>query len=85
MSDPWLREQIAFAIFNSANPPHVRDALTLQNIGGDIELQSSLGDGWIATSNLSVDWQSNRDSFLKLADVAIAAFESADADGTAYQ
>ena len=24
----WLREQIAFAIFNSTNPPHVRDSIT---------------------------------------------------------
>lgn len=33
--DAWLREQIAFAIFNSTNPPSVRDSLTLQNINED--------------------------------------------------
>jgi hypothetical protein len=84
MPDPWLREQIAFAIFNRSNPPHIRDAITLQNISGDPELRTSMGDGWQAVSNLGMDWRLNRDSFLKLADVAIAAFEKSDADGSAY-
>ena len=83
-SNEWLREQIAFAIFNRSNPPHVRDALTLKNIGGSPELKTSLGDGWTATSNLGLDWKLNRKSFIKLADVAIRAFEAADADGSAY-
>jgi hypothetical protein len=60
----WLREQIAFAIFNSTNPPHVRDSIAPQN---------------------TMDWSINRGSFLKLADVAIRAFEAADADGSAYR
>lgn len=77
----WLREQIAFAIFNSTNPPHVRDSINLQNIGGNPELVSALGDGWQATSNLGLDWSLNRTSFEKLADVAINAMEAADADG----
>lgn len=85
MTDPWLREQFAFAIFNSSNPPHVRDVVTLANIGGDPKLTSDLGDGWSATSYLGMDWRLNRDSFLKLADVAISAFEAADADGSAYR
>ena len=82
--DEWLRQQIAFAIFNSTNPPHMRDALTLKNIDGDPELRSNLGDGFVAVSNLGMDWRLNRGSFLKLADVAIRAFEAADADGSAY-
>ena len=85
MADQWLREQFAFAIFNSTNPPHVRDVVTLQNIGGGPELRTKLGDGWQAVSNLGLDWKLSRDSFLKLADVAINAFEKADADGSAYQ
>jgi hypothetical protein len=81
----WLREQIAFAIFNSTNPPHVRDSITLQNIGGNPELTTAIGGGFIAITNLGLDWSLNRDSFLKLADVAIRAFEAADADGSAYE
>lgn len=84
MSDQWLREQIAFAIFNKSNPPHMRDKITLQNIGGNPELRSSFGDGWQIVSNLGLDWRLNRDSFLKLADVAIAAYQKADEDGSAY-
>jgi hypothetical protein len=83
-SNEWLREQIAFAIFNDTNPLHVRDSITLQNIGGDPELRSSLGDGWTATSNLGMDWRLNRDSFLKLANVALRAMAAADEDGSAY-
>lgn len=83
-SNDWLREQIAFAIFNSSNPPHVRDSITLQNISGDPTVTTAMGDGWTATSNLGMDWKLNRGSFIKLADVAIAAFEKADQDGSAY-
>lgn len=83
-SNEWLREQFAFAIFNSSNPPHIRDAITLQNIGGNPEVTTKMGGGWSATSNLGLDWKLNRNSFLKLADVAIAAYEAADADGSAY-
>ena len=85
MADNWLREQIAFAIFNSSNPPHVRDAITLQNIGGNPELRSNLGGGYQVVSNLGLDWSLNRESFLKLADVAITAFQQADKDGSAYR
>ena len=85
MTSEWLREQIAFAIFNDANPPHVRDSLTLQNIGGNPELTTAMGDGWTATSNLGLEWRLNRDSFLKLADVAIRAMNAADEDGSAYR
>ena len=85
MTSEWLREQIAFAIFNDTNPPHVRDSLTLQNIGGNPELTTAMGDGWTATSNLGLDWSLNRDSFLKLADVAIRAMNAADEDGSAYR
>ena len=85
MREQWLREQFAFAIFNSTNPPHVRDVVNLHNIHFDPELRTKLGDGWQAVSNLGLDWKLNRDSFLKLADVAIAAFEKADLDGSAYQ
>jgi hypothetical protein len=81
----WLREQIAFAIFNSSNPSHVRDLVTLQNISGDPEIRTNMGDGFQAVSNLGMDWRLNRDSFLKLADVAIAAFRKADEDGSAYE
>lgn len=82
--DQWLREQIAFAIFNDTNPPMVRDAVTLKNIDGNPECVTSLGGGWTATSNLGMDWRLNRDSYLKLADVAIRAFRRADEDGSAY-
>lgn len=82
--DEWLREQIAFAIFNNTNPPHVREHITLQNIAGNPELKTALGDGWTATSNLGMDWRLNRGSFLKLADAALRAMEAADADGSAY-
>lgn len=85
MEGEWLREQIAFAIFNDTNPPHVRDSITLQNIGGDPELKTNMGEGWTATSNLGMDWRLNRDSFLKLADVAIRAMNAADEDGSAYR
>lgn len=80
----WLREQIAFAIFMSSYPPHVRDSITLQNIAGNPELTSALGGWWTATSNLGFDWSLNRPSYLNLADVSIRAFEAADADGSAY-
>jgi hypothetical protein len=82
--DTWLREQIAFAIWNSTNPAAVRDKLTIETIEGN-ELRSDLGDGWSGTLDLGLDWRLNRDSFLKLATVAIRAFEKADEDGTAYQ
>lgn len=81
----WLREQIAFAIFNSSNPPLVRDEITLKNIGGNPEVTTAIGGGWTATSNLGMDWSLNRGSFLKLADVAIKAYEAADLDGSAYE
>lgn len=84
-SSAWLREQIAFAIWNSTNPAHMREHITLQNIGGDPEVTTSLGGGWKATANLGLDWRLNRKSFLKLADVAIRAYEAADLDGSAYQ
>lgn len=84
-SRAWLREQIAFALFNDTNPPHMRDAITLQNIGDGIKLKSALGDGWVGTSDLSMEWKINRKSFMKLADVAIRAMDAADADGSAYR
>jgi hypothetical protein len=80
----WLREQIAFAIFNSTTPPHVRDSITLKNIASTAELTTDIGGGLTATWHPGPDWTLNRDSFLKLADVAIRAFEAADADGSAY-
>lgn len=83
--DEWLREQIAFAIFNSSNPPHVRDEITLKNISAGPELRTAMGNGYTVVSNLGQDWKLNRSSFLKLADVAISAFQSADDDGSAYR
>lgn len=53
------------AIFNSTNPPHMRDAITLNNIGGDPEMRTDLGGGYHAVSNLGLDWKLNRDSFFK--------------------
>lgn len=85
MDSDWLREQIAFAIFNDTNPLHIRDSITLKNIDGDPTLTTNMGDGWTATSNLGMDWRLNRKSFLKLADVAIKAMNAADADGSAYR
>ena len=81
----WLREQIAFAIWNSSNPPHMREHITLKNSDGNPEISTALGEGWTATVNLGMDWRLNKRSFRKLADVAIRAFEAADADGSAYQ
>lgn len=80
----WMREQIAFAIWNSTNPPNVRDRVTLKTIGGNPTVTHAIGGGWKASLDLGQEWSCNRASFLKLADVAIAAFEAADADGSAY-
>lgn len=84
-SSAWLREQIAFAIWNSTNPAHMREHITLKNVALDPEITTALGDGWKAIQNLGLEWRLNRKSFLKLADVAIRAYEVADLDGSAYQ
>lgn len=84
-NNAWLREQIAFAIWNSSNPTHIREHITLKNVELDPEVTTALGAGWTAIQNLGVDWRLNRRSFLKLADVAIRAFEAADLDGSAYK
>lgn len=44
-----------------------------------------MGGGWTTTSDLGMEWRLNRNSFLKLADVAIRAMDAADADGSAYR
>lgn len=83
MANDWLREHIAFAIFNDTNPPLVRDALTLQNIEQCATVRLDIGDGYTMEHDFKMGWSMNRDSFLALADVAIAAFEKADEDGSA--
>jgi hypothetical protein len=81
----WLRNQIAFAIWNDTNPPPIRAVLTPANIGNGCSVSSAIGNGYIMQQNFTQDWEFNKGSFLKLSDVAIAAFEAADEDGSAYR
>ena len=70
-----LRERIAFAIWNDTNPAKIRDKITPENLP---TLTTDLGDGWRGHQNLALDWKLNRNSFLKLADIGLAAIEKHD-------
>lgn len=64
------REIIAFTLWNDTNPQQLREHMTLD---GQCELVTPIGDGWTMTQNFALDWKLNRDTFLKLADVAMDA------------
>jgi hypothetical protein len=63
-----LRERIAFAMWNSSNPEHMRDAIRLGNLD---TIVTPLWDGWTANLDLDMDWRLNKPSYLKLADIAL--------------
>jgi hypothetical protein len=78
----WLREQIAFAIWNDAtNPPAIRDKLTLADVrvkdGNPLEMQAEIEGGYAIALSLKLDWFCNRKAFLRLADDAMAALAAA--------
>jgi hypothetical protein len=68
-----LRENIAFALWNDTNPEPLRQHMTLD---GQCELVTSIGDGWTMRQDFALDWRLNKNTFLKLADVAIEAAHS---------
>ena len=61
-------ERIAFAMWKSGFPDHVQESLTSKSLG---VLQKPLGDGCILEQDLLLDWQLNKDAFLKLASAAL--------------
>ena len=70
-----LRERIAFDLWNETNPASFRDDIRIGNLG---EIVTPMGDGWVGTINLALDWKLNRDAFLKRADIALAALAAHD-------
>ena len=70
-----LREHIAFALWNDTNPAHLRADIKPDRLG---EIVTPMGDGWMCRHNLALDWKLNRDSFLRRADIALAALEAHD-------
>ncbi len=70
MSD--IVEKVAFALWNSEHPPHIAEATTLEMMG---EIVTPLGDGDTLHLDLKMDWEMNRDTFRKMASVAIAEIE----------
>lgn len=64
-----LREQIAFNVWNDTNPEIAK---------GHAEgvLQKSLGNGSILELDLGLDWALNKDTFLRMADIAIATISA---------
>lgn len=70
---PTTREIIAFALWNDTNPEQLRPHMSLD---GQCELITRIGGGWTVTQDFALDWRLNRDTFLKLADVAIEAAHS---------
>lgn len=70
-----LRERIAFELWNDTNPVHLRDDIRAGQLG---EIVTPMGDGWVMRQSLALDWKLNRRTFLKRADVALAALDAHD-------
>ena len=63
-----LRHQIAFAMWNNTNPEDIRDQIKPGNLG---QIVRKFDDGSSIMMDLQLDWDLNRESYLKLADIAI--------------
>lgn len=68
-----LRERIAFAMWNSTNPPHIRSECTPERLG---LIATPMGGGFVMELDLKIDWDLNAHSYRKLADVALREVEA---------
>ena len=66
-------ERIAFAMWKSGFPDHVSNDLSLETLG---VVQKPLGGDCIGEQDLALDWQLNRDAFLKLAAAALVEIQA---------
>jgi hypothetical protein len=64
------RTRVAFALWNQSNPPALRAQCTLEKLG---VATTTFDDGTTIERDLGLDWDLNRDSYLELADAALAA------------
>ena len=64
------RTRVAFALWNQSNPPALRAQCTPEKLGVDT---TKFDDGTTIERDLGLDWELNRDSYLNLADAALAA------------
>lgn len=70
-----LPERIAFEMWNETNPAHLRESITVDNLG---EIITPMGDGWTCRVSLALDWRLNGKTFLERAEWALAALEHRD-------
>lgn len=61
-------ERIAFAMFKSDYPPHIASEMSLDRLP---VIQKPMGDGIVGEVNLALDWDLNRESYLRLASAAL--------------
>lgn len=66
-------ERIAFAMFKSGYPPHIADEMKIESLG---VIQTPLGDGCVGETNLALDWEFNRDSYIRLASAALIEIQA---------
>jgi|GEM_PF-6580352 len=66
-------ERIAFAMFKSGYPPHIADEMKIECLG---VVQRPLGDGSIGETNIALDWEFNRDSYIRLATAALTEIQT---------
>ncbi len=61
-------ERLAFAMFKSTYPPHIASEMKLDSLP---VIQKPLGDGFVGETDLALDWELNKDSYMRLANVVI--------------
>lgn len=67
-----LREKIAFEMWNSSNPPHIASEITPVSFA---EVVTPVVGGGTIHCDLQLDWNLNKDSYLRLTDVALEFME----------
>jgi hypothetical protein len=64
-------ERLAFAMFKSGYPPHIAEEM---KPGSLPVIQKPIGDGCTMEVNLALDWEFNRDSYMRMASAALLEF-----------
>lgn len=65
-------ERIAFAMFKSGYPPHIADAMKIESLG---VIQTPLENGFVGEIDVALDWEFNRETYIRNASAALAEIE----------
>lgn len=66
------RERIAFAMFKTDYPSQRRKDIQIDQLGA---IEADVGKGVTVRADLTIDWNANRQDYLRKADAALREFD----------